>query len=237
MEDKSIARPYFETSMRKEFMILQLPNTRYTIEQVVPMAHNKEDGTCVIVYKKDPAIQQLVDKFKVFPAAWSYWYLKKVRLINDACVNQLMLSTFSDGCLAEAMNSTWCNETWVIQTPHTTVANTYLLNHVDHGIDIDHLDMSQMLENKAGIDQEQQETAVTQVTEMYRIKEGDATMNSNSGASAKTGATGTTGGDNRSICSVTSTDVKTNYKRNAVALAKQEVRWQHSNMRLVHNNK
>ena len=218
MEDKDTAKPYFETNMRKEFMHLQLPDTRFAIEQVVPTVRNTEEGTCVIVYKKDPAIQNLVDKFKVFPAAWSYWYLKKVRRYNDACVNRLMLAAFSDGCLAEAMDSTWCDESWLVQTPHATVADTYLLDHMEDGIDIDQLDMSQMLEDKAGIDKENDD-AVTRVTEMYRIKEGDDTMHSNSGASAKTGATGTTGGDNRSIRSVTSTDVKTNYKRNAAALA------------------
>ena len=220
MEDKSAPKPYFETTVRKELMHLQVPDTRFVIDQVVPVVGNTDEGSCVIVYKRDPTFQKLISKITTFPAAWCYWYLKLVRGYNDGCVNRLIIGSFSGGCLAEAMDATWDADTWTVHNPHhATVHDTYFDDHLADGIDIDKLDVAQMLEDKAEIDKGDNSDAIKRVTEMYRIKDGDTLLNSNSAASAKTGATGTTGGDNRSVRSVTSTDVKTNYKRNAAALA------------------
>ena len=112
---------------------------------------------------------------------------------------------------------TWDEETWTVTTPHKSLDDAYFKQQALDGCNVDGMDLSQLINDKSSIDKDHA-AAVEQVKPFYQLK-GDEEMDSHSGASACTGATHSTGGDNNLVRSVTTLDLKTTYKSNKVDLA------------------
>ena len=217
-------RPWRETSIRKEMEFLQTADDRFGIFQVVPYFRDDEVVGSSVVIKNDSASQELVNRFASQSAAWFYHYLTQVRQYKyNKSTTLRLLESWNIDDRAVVDDSTWDPETWEVTTPHEDPVDEYFKQQEMDGCLVDGMDLSQLVSDKSSIDLDHA-AAVEQVKAMYRLK-GTEEIDSRSGASARTGATHSTGGDNNSIRSVTTVDLKTNYKTTKVdlALTKAEV--------------
>ena len=95
----------------------------------------------------------------------------------------------------------------MITTPHASLDDTYFKQQELDGYLVDGMDLSQLINAKSSTGKDHT-AAVEQVKQFYRLNDNEE-IDSWSGASACTGATHSTGGDNNSIHSVTTVDLKT----------------------------